>query len=192
MSEARDYFDEYGGARSNVARLRFAPNDTLKTHLLDFYNQPSQETLGRSGLFLYSEYGLRYFEEPQRMVDYGYTTDPVGLQAVDELQNSLKHRMNGQRKLDGRVEFKRLPDDDPGMLLRLGVVIDELTSRALQNTVFLEDDRTVRIGLKIPRHRLDHGTRLLAARDRLVSALELSYPTLAVSSLELVTRQQRL
>ncbi len=191
MSEARDYFGEYGGARSNVARLRFAANDALNERLVAFHNQAFAATLGRGALFLYSEQSIRYAEERYRQNEYGYIPDVAGLQEVDDLQHHLKHRSTGQRRVAPYAEFKRLPEKESGMLVRMSVVIDELTARVLRGTVFLEDDRTVKVGLQIPARHLEAGTHLLEARDDLMEALETGSPVLAVDSLDLISRQQR-
>lgn len=190
MSEARNYFDEYGGARMNVARLRFGANEPLRERLQGFFNQPAVTAMGRGALFLYSEKSMRYTEEAHRLVDFDGMSDVTGLQEVDDLQNNLRHRSGGQRRLAPEVEFKRLPDED-GMLMRMGVVIDELTARALRGTVFMEDDRTVRVGLRISDTQLDRGRHLIEARDRLEDALHTRQPVLAVDSLDLVTPIRR-
>lgn len=191
MSEARNYFDEYGAARVNVARLRFSANEPLRERLQNFYNQSAVASMGRGALFLYSERSMLYSEEAHRFVDYGDMADVTGLQEVDDLQNSLRHRMGGQRRVAPEVEFKRLPEEDPGMLMRMGVVIDELTARVLHGTVFMEDNRTVKVGLRIPNAELERGERLIEARDRLADALESGQSRLAVDSLALVTQIRR-
>lgn len=191
MSEARNYFGEYGGARMNIARLRFSANEPLREHLQSFFNQPATTAMGRGALFLYSEKSILYTEDAHRLVDYDELSDVAGLQEVDELQNNLRHRTGGQRRMAPDAEFKRLPDDEDGMLMRMGVVIDELTARVLRNTVFMEDDRTVKVGLKIHDAQLDRGKRLIEARDRLADALQTGQPVLAVDSLDLVTSIRR-
>ncbi len=112
------------------------------------------------------------------------------LQRVDGLHASLRHRANGQRLLLPKAEFKLLPDRQPGMLIRLGVVVDELTARALHDTVFLDPDRTVRVGFGISAERLKQPAGLQEARDQLTQALETGSPLLAVETLELIERQR--
>lgn len=188
MYEQHDRGWESVETTERIARLRFSPDQMLNDYLGRFYCDESTMHMGQRALFLYSEKFMTYGQGHRADYADDDSSSENPMQTIDRIQAQLHRRMHTQRRLGKHIEFKRLPDRKPGMLIRMGVALDALTAQALQQTVFLERNHSVIVGHAIPATSLADVPQLSEAGRSLQEALDTGRPLLSVESIDVVEK----
>lgn len=187
MSEVHDSEMLYSPRPRYVSQFRFTPDEQLRSDLGSFFaDQAHARQLGQRGLFLYSDQVFA----PTKRGTYNPAQESGRLSPeLSKIGRTLRERGRGHRELAKRLEFVKLPDKAPGMSIRLDVIVDEMTARAMLGTVDLKPDRSIGVHLNIRRHDLVRRSEYLAACHNLYKDLLDDQSRLGIESIDLIDRQ---
>lgn len=163
MSEALDRTEFSGRDVAPRLRLRFTPGEELNGYLRRFARQDYFESLGRSGLFLYSDRAMASDNTSESGLASRRSTMPPELVEVDR---HIRAHAGSRLPLAKRFQISPSAKEAPGVKLHMDVIVGELTARAIMGQVRVQPDMSVNAFVKIPKDGLvDRDTYMEASKD---------------------------
>lgn len=155
----------------SVAQLRFTPDAELHQLLRAMYKpDQNEESQSLQRLFLYSDESIQSQRTSPSSLMYGAKSQTAAQLA--KVQRDLKTRVDKPHFLAKRMQMERIENKHPGTLLRLDVVLDELTAAAIRGVLTIQPDLSVRSHHFIDRHHI-------TGRDEFLRACRSLYERLA-------------
>ncbi len=187
MSEARQASDRVPNALPSVAQLKFVPDSRLTKYLEAFYRPDEQPGLQR--LFLYSDESIDNAPGPASLMRGATSSIP---QQMARMERELQQRSNKPRVLAKRLQIERAGQPDPGIHLKMDVILDELTAAAVRGLMVVRPDYSIGAHHHVARDKVTSRDEYLKACKHLYEALlNDEAPRLRVESIELVQNTRK-
>lgn len=170
MSEAVEgttLINSYGEPQS---RLRFTSDPLLSESLQRFirHTDDLDTTVGQEGPFLFADNSIATDGRYNGGVTRRGGTESA---AVAALGMVIRQRRSQFRHLGKKLQVAQLPEQHPGIVIKLDVIMDELTALALRGHMAVHPDRSVGVHVTIRREQLVSRPEYMAACHRLYEQL---------------------
>lgn len=176
MTEAEEFDRSLGSVFLDEAVAKVRPSAEFSELLEGFYSPTARQALGGKALELVNPNKLGVFNRPDG--EFYIRRSNISISELTAINRTLIERMRSVPVLpDAKIMApERHPGKRPDLDLRFSLAIDELTRRALGDTVLIENDGSFQVSFRVRGVDLAGGTELLAARDNLVQVLRQTPP----------------